>query len=282
MRIVSFAGGVLIFFAVIAGGLYIFKVNASQNSGELINPYVEETTVTATATPTPVPTSIPVVKKSPDFGKLTEEYKDIRLAVVYENMKTGERNTFNGDDEHIAASTTKLIPATYTLRQIEAGKVSFDDKMGSYTVKWQLQQMVNQSNNISWELFYEKFGRSTLQTYARSIGMKNFTISKNTMTAEDMAVLLKKIYKKELLNEENNNYLLSLMQKTEDDSFIPNAKTRPLLRHKNGKLETNVNEAVINTDPDNPFIMAIYSEGNGVWGYAERAKLFHLIIESVM
>jgi beta-lactamase class A len=273
----------LILLLSLVGCFYLYSTYISQKSS-LVSVIIDDETdmsVHAMAISSPSPTAVPVVRNI-SFEKIISDYATIEQSIVYEDLKSGKRVEHNPDTVRIAASTSKLITAAYFLNQIEAGKQTYDQKLGVYPIKFQLEQMVNQSNNVSWEYFYNHLGRQNIQKYAKSIGLNNFDISKNTITAGDMAVLLKKLYRRELLSGENTSYLISLMQKTEDDSFIPDAKKHTMLFHKNGKLEVVVNEAIISTDPEHSFILSIYTDGKDVWGYEKRRELFHAIINAVL
>ncbi|MDQ3239703.1 MAG: class A beta-lactamase-related serine hydrolase [bacterium] len=251
----------------------------------MLNPVVEAGSTlsldSSTSSPIPSPTSTPKISTL-DFTKTLEQYNNIEVSIVYENLKTKERAEINPNIPRIGASTTKLVTAIYILNQIEKGKIKFDDKLGNYNVKFQFQQLINQSNNISWELFLDLGGRNNISNYAKNIGIKDFDISKNTITANDMAHLLKRIYQKELLSEENTQYLISLMKNTEDDTFVSHTKEDLNLFHKNGKLDGVVNEAIIYNKENNPFVLAIYTDGKEVMKYEERRKLFYLIIDVVL
>lgn len=216
------------------------------------------------------------------INTIVTKYPQIKVSISALDLQTGNKFTLDPDKTSIGASTTKLFTASTFLTQIEAGKQNYTKLVGAYDAKFEFEQMVNQSNNDAWVNFYDLLGRKNIEDYAHSVGATNFDISENTLTSTDMLNYLTKLYQNELHSKENTKYLMSLMQNTEDSSFVPVKDTEFKIYHKNGKLEGVVNEAVIAVKDDNAKLIAIYTDGEGVWEYEDRRVLFNDIIKNLL
>ena len=231
----------------------------------------------------PLPTEPPVTLTEQDLQAIIQEYSDIEVSLSAKIVGKDKSWVINNQRENIAASTTKLFTASALLDQIEKKKVTFDQSLGSYDVNFQLKQIVNRSNNDSLLLFYNLLGRSSIQSYIHALGSDHFKINGNTLKATDMTNYLEKLAQGELHTQQNTDLLLSLMQKTHEENFIPKDIEGYELFHKNGQLETVVNEAVIAKGKNQTVVIAIYSEGmNGVWEYKVRQTLFKDLITIIL
>jgi beta-lactamase class A len=188
------------------------------------------------------------------------------IGVAIENVKTGAVTTYGSTGQFEAASTEKVLSAITYYHLVEKGVLSLDDTVGPYPASYQLQQMINQSNNDSWNAINDAVGgNDELQAYARSIGLQ-YNVDGNLMSTKDMAVLLTKLYTGELLNADHTKTLLSYMQHTNDETLIPSVLPSGLtIYHKYGELvdgATNVlHDAAIVTDGSNAYAIVIYSDG---------------------
>lgn len=188
------------------------------------------------------------------------------IGVAIENVKTGEVLTYGSTSQFVAASTEKVLSAITYYHLVEKGALSLDDTVGPYPASYQLQQMINQSNNDSWNAVNDALGgNDELQAYATSIGLR-YNVDGNLMSAKDMAMLLTKLYTGQLLNAEHTKTLLSYMRHTNDETLIPSVLPRGLtIYHKYGELvdgATNVlHDAAIVTDGSNTYSVVVYSDG---------------------
>src|SRR6185369_12047960 len=113
-----------------------------------------------------------------------------------------------------AASTAKLIVASYFLHQVEQGKYTLTQPMAGYTTGFHLQQMINQSNNNSWAAFMAMMGRANEEQFAHQMGWNSFVIATNYLAPTDLADLLQRLKKGELLNPDHTQLLMGYMQHT--------------------------------------------------------------------
>lgn len=252
---------------------------------EPLNPFVSSNAILQTTriiSPLPKQSAPPQNHYQEIFDKYQQKYPDIDISVDLIDLKNNEQYQLNPDNINIGASTTKLFTASAFLSELEKGKYTFKDPLGSFNTKFQLEQMINQSNNNSWQLFYSLLTIQKIESYTHSIGSKNFKISDNTLKASDMTNYLKKLYKNQLHSEGNTNYLLSLMKETNEDSFLPDLPPSYIVYHKNGQLEQVVNEAILAIGKDKTLAIAIYTDGKDKWEYENRSNLFKELVQEIL
>jgi beta-lactamase class A len=201
---------------------------------------------------------------------------------VVKDLESDSKATLNPDVPFMAASTAKLITAARFLSQVGEGKDSLDSKLGSYTAEYQLEQMINRSNNDSWAVLNAKYSLESQQAYAASIGLTNSHFERTESTANDLAVFLEKLYDRQLFNEELSTQLLSYMQETNEESYIPAAlPSVATVYHKYGILGSNVHDAAIIEYKGRRFILVIMSKGSTP-DYAARQDIFQTITKDVL
>ncbi len=160
---------------------------------------------------------------------------DISVSVIDANTSTSYN--FGIQDNYAGASTTKVLTAAAFLSQVEAGTQKLDAPLGNSTARQQIKQMINRSNNESWALLNKAVGYTELEAYAKSIGANSYQWSGNIITAADEALILKKLYKRELINNDHTALLLSYMQNTNNEDMIPVViPTGATFYHKYGQI----------------------------------------------
>lgn len=158
-------------------------------------------------------------------------------------------------DQFHAASVMKLLVATTAFTDIEAGKYPL-----SNLTKGHLQQMINQSNNNSWEYFNQLQGFDHQQEIADSLQLTNVKVWGNFMSGKGVQELLLKLYKGEILSEEHRQLFFSYMQNTETENRIsPAIPAGVNFYHKTGTFEGGVHDAAIVIHPQNPFILVVFT-----------------------
>ena len=188
------------------------------------------------------------------------------IGVAIENVNTGAVTTYGATSQFEAASTEKVLSAATYYHLVEKGVLSLDYTVGPYPASYQLQQMINQSNNDSWNAINDALGgNDELQAYAKLIGL-HYNVDGNLMSPQDMATLLTKLYTGKLLNADHTKALLSYMQNTNDETLISSVLPSGLtIYHKYGELvdgTTNVlHDAAIVTEGSLTYAIVIYSNG---------------------
>ncbi len=200
--------------------------------------------------------------------KLREEKKTQLLATIQTQLVVNEKfgiaifDINNNEsfgiaelEQFHAASVMKTVVATTAFRDIEAGKYSL-----SKTVEYNLQQMINQSNNNSWEYFNQLQSFDHQQEVSDQLGLTNVKIWGNLMSAKGENELLLKLYKGEILTEEHRKLFFSYMQNTETENRIsPAVPSGVNFYHKTGTFQGGVHDAAIVIHPKNPFILTIFT-----------------------
>jgi beta-lactamase class A len=286
MRIIILIAVLSIIGAVIGGLKYIAAKNSPQLA--IADPLIEafdtpEAPIALQEFKQATPATIPTPKSPVEtlFKKYAENYPDIDLAIDVVNLTDNKKYEYNADRINTGASTTKLFTASAFLAQLEKGAYTYEDKLGVYNTKFQLEQLVNQSNNISWDLFNSLLGKKNVENYAHNLGSNTFDFSENTLKARDITNYLTKLYTNKLHSKETSDYVLSLMQKTNDEAFVPKNTNAYKLYHKNGQLEGVVNEAVLLVGNNKTLALGIYTDGNDKWEYEKRAELIKGLIQEI-
>lgn len=191
---------------------------------------------------------------------ILSEADEYRIGLALADVNGGAERTFGDEEAFTAASTAKILTAAAYYHLVENGEASLDRPLGDYDAAFQLKAMVNDSNNDSWLLLMDAVGYPRLIDYAKSVGV-TYDPEQNLLTAADMALVLKKLYAGELLNEDNTEELLSYMQDTNNEDLIPaGSKAGVEVHHKYGELSGELHDAALVTYRGSTFALVIYTE----------------------
>ena len=215
----------------------------------------------------PVPVAAPAdpVATAPDslqdrIDSLLADKAGYRIGVALADVSGDAALTFGDQAAFNAASTAKILTAAAYYSLVEKGEARLDDPLGDYDAAFQLQAMVNQSNNDSWLLLMDAVGYPQLIAYASSIGV-TYDPEENLLTPADMASVLKQLYAGDLLNAENTAELLSYMQDTNNEDLIPAGSQAGIeVFHKYGELDGHLHDAAVLDYRGSSFALVIYTE----------------------
>lgn len=198
-----------------------------------------------------------------DIAAILEEAGNYRVGVALADVAGDATRTFGDETAFFAASTAKIITAAAFYHLVETGEASLDDSLGDYDAAFQIEAMVNDSNNDSWVLLMDAVGHPRLRDYAESIGI-TYDPEENLLTAADMAVVLERLYTGDLLDEDNTARLLGFMQDTNNEELIP-AGSRPevTVHHKYGQVDGELHDAALLSYHESTFALVIYTESAG-------------------
>ncbi len=181
-------------------------------------------------------------------------------AISIIDLNHNEQFGVNENTYFHSASVTKLVTALAALRGVESGKFSLNQPMVVATFQYQFQQMVNQSNNDSWDFFNNLIGFDAQQQVVEDLGLQGIDTTKTQMTSGGTAQFLSKLYQGDLLNKTDRDLLFSYMQNTETENrispAIPNGVT---FYHKTGSFNGELHDAGIVLHPKNPFVIVIFT-----------------------
>ncbi len=145
---------------------------------------------------------------------------NMQIAVSVTDLNTDKAYHYGESDSFIAASTAKLITASLFLHEVEQGNYDLSTTINGNTAQYELQQLIEQSDNDAWVAFNETLGHQELLDWANSIGLSNYDPDTNVLTSDDIALLLAKLYQNKLLNSSDTKLLLSYMKSANETQFI--------------------------------------------------------------
>ncbi|MCX5710582.1 MAG: class A beta-lactamase-related serine hydrolase [Candidatus Omnitrophica bacterium] len=196
-----------------------------------------------------------------------------KAGIVVKDLRTGWKVSFNEDQSFPSASLVKIPIMAASFKAAQEGKINLDDSMilkGSYKVPGSgilknvpagtpvkvsrlMELMVTESDNTAANMLIDLLGFNYINDYSRHLGLEETNLSRKMMdfrhrrrgvenytTPEDMAYILEKIYRKQLLNDGASQECLNLLICQRYNDRLP-AKL-PIgtkVAHKTG-LERNV------------------------------------------
>jgi len=213
--------------------------------------------------------------------KVADAHPDIQLGISFVNLGTGEAASLNGETPFAAASTTKLLSAATYLHEVETGEASLDSLLGPYTAEFQLHQMINQSNNDSWDLVNNAVGFPAEEAYAKENGIGPFVSDENTWTPNGMAAFLQKLYNNQLLSSEHRDLLLSDMKDTNEESYLPASFPTSTVYHKYGYLDTELHDGGIVVSDTATYVVVVFTKGSDESSYTAQTGIFSEVATAI-
>lgn len=269
-------------FAFVLAFVFIFFVFAKVVGAKNTHPDPPKESVSA-AKQAPPKRQVDTSNLEASLAQITSQYPyNTSISVIDLNsgktIQTGDTYPF------IAASTTKILTALVFLTNTEKGTASLTNQLGGMTAKKQLELAINRSDNTAWHLLNDDLGKESLSLYATQHGLTSYDPLDNKITAEDMAKLMAKLYNHELLNKENTELLLSWMQNTSEERFIPAAVPDNITAyHKAGYLKDRVHDVSVIDNGSAPFVLVIYSKTYaGDYDYIAGQELYKQITQQVI
>lgn len=257
----------------------------------------------------------PEMKKEVDLKLQSEiekylEGKDGEYAIyVKDLLPEGKRNVFvNSDQSFEAASLYKVFLMAATFKAINEGQMSLDtqisaklshledvlgsvdygyqnlssDEVVTYTVEECLDRIARVSDNYAAIMLAEKVGWGSLQDIADEIEAKNTSIKTPISTsAEDMGLLLEKIYKGEIVSFDASESIIDLLTTAQINNRIPAKLPKEVkVAHKTGELPQVRNDAGIVFLDGNPYVIVLMSknlkyEDQAIEDLAEVSKIVY-------
>jgi len=218
-----------------------------------------------------------------DLTKIIKKYPyDSSVSVV--DLNSGTLVQAGDSYPFVAASTTKLLTALLYFNNVEAGQLGLNDDISGKPAKEQLELMINKSDNNAWASLNNELSKQSLEAYAHKNGFQSYNAEKNTINSNDMAQLLAKLYNKQLINSDHTSLLLSWMQNTSEETFIPPAVPKEnKLYHKAGYLNDRIHDAAIIDNGSAPFVLVIYSKSySATYDASIGKKLFNQVTSNVI
>lgn len=272
------AGALLVIVSLVMVGLHLF----GDNRLSLITS--DRQKVSATTISPLVLSAIQESQMATAINSAINADRQMDIGVAIQDLNNGKLYAYGLTNPFIAASVGKLITANLYLHDVEMGKYSLSKHLSYGTAKYELQQMIEQSDNQAWEDFNTLLTHTNLKTYAASIGISNYDPHQNTLTSGDIALLLGKFYKGQLLNQGDTALLLSYMHQANETAYIV-ASVPPGVKvyHKAGWLDDRVNDAAVIDNGRHPYVLVIFSKQmSGNYDSANGQQLFAAITKATL
>jgi len=164
-----------------------------------------------------------------------------------------------------AASVSKVLTAVVLLDKVDKGEIKLSDPMGAYNIGFQLEKMINISNQPSWDHIDAKLGIDQQTVFAKErLGLSGVDMRNNLMAVKDVTLLLAKLASGEILSETSRGRLFSYMQNTESEDFFSPAfkEAKVPFYHKTGKYLGEGHDVAIVKHKKNPFVLVIFSNNS--------------------
>ncbi|MBI4668077.1 MAG: serine hydrolase [Elusimicrobia bacterium] len=214
-----------------------------------------------------------------------------RISVYLKDLHTTREWAHQPDQFMPSASLIKVPIAAAVLQKVESSEISLDEqieltrkdrKSGSGRLKWQksgarfsvaelLFYLITESDNTAMQILVNRFGLDYFQDTFAKLGLiatniendglrlsSRPVLKENYTTAREMAELLEKIYKGELISREASQSLMELMKHLKHKERL--AKTLPQgwrIAHKTGLLRHACHDAGIVFSPSGDYVLVV-------------------------
>ena len=191
-------------------------------------------------------------------------HSQYQVGVALMDTVGGQLHQYGVGEPFQAASTAKVLTAAAYYSLVEDGSASLEDELGDFTSGFQIEAMIQDSNNDSWSLLMDAVGLARLSEYAASLDI-TYDPEVNTLSTADMAHLLAELSEGRLLNQEHTAQLLSYMQDTNFEDLIPAAVPAGVtVFHKYGLLDDELHDAAILSTSAGSYVLVVYTKGAGL------------------
>jgi beta-lactamase class A len=212
---------------------------------------------------------------------------NLEIGVSVIDITTGVRYDYGlGDTQYIAASTTKLLSAALFLHDVEQGQASLNQPLGGSTAQTEMRKMITISDDNAWLDFNTLLGHPALNAYAQSLGMNSYDPDNNTITPDDLAVFLARLYQGKLLNSQHTSLLLGYMSNADYPQYIGGVIPSGVkFYHKIGYLNDRIMDAAIIDNGKRPYVLVIFTKnpsGAAYYNQSTGRQVFHTITTTTL
>jgi beta-lactamase class A len=209
---------------------------------------------------------------------VADKSADVGIAAL--DLNTGETVSIKGDTPFPMASTVKVAIAALYLWQVDHGQKTLDDTISGVPVRTLMSRMIIRSDNHAADtLLADVGGPHALHQWLHQNGVTGLRVDRtiaellrdkrdlwdrrDSSTPVGMVLLLKRIYKSELIRPESRNYLLDLMARCQTGKnrmkgLLPGVP----VEHKTGTLDGLADDVGFITMPDGHRVaVAIFARG---------------------
>lgn len=228
------------------------KLSFSKVDFEKINPFKEET-VFVGGKGTKID-QIKIEKIKSEFKEMTDGYSGVYAFYIYD-LEGSYYYGVNHQDVMQAASMIKLPLMATVYLESEKGNIEISDYMED------LRAMGNRSDNKAYLNTLSKIGRDKVIQTIGNLGMSKTSLDENKTSAEDIGLFFKKLYKYEILNQENSLEFISLLEDTIFNDWLRRGIPEEIrVSHKYARELRSVSDGGIIFDKK-PFVLVIMTDG---------------------
>ena len=282
-------------FLLIVFGVLVFVLSniSTENKKTVFISKENSPDRTTSITPTPTLYQEGALKKV-----VEEQMKGAKgkYAIVVKNLRTGESYASLEHEKFESASLYKLWIMAVSFERINKGdlrkeQVLTDDiaKLNetfkiaseaaeltegtvSFTVENALRQMITLSDNYAALLLSKTIRLSSVTEFLKRNSFRESKIGQPPQTtAFDIALFYEKLYRGELADQKDTNYMLALLKAQKLNNKIPRFLPEgTIVAHKTGELGTFSHDAGIVFGEENDYLIVVLSESNAPGGAEER------------
>ena len=218
-------------------------------------------------------------------------------SVYIKNLKNGESYAKEETKSYQAGSLYKLWLLGPVFNLINSEKLALSDELSDnvgnlnrkygvdsaltelpetdtigMTVNDAITQMITISHNYAAMLLLDKLGRTTINSYIKSIGLiDSGLLDLPYTTALDTSLFFEKLYKGEILDEVSSSKMLEILkQQTFNDGLPKYLPKNVVVAHKTGDIDMFKHDCGIVFSPKSDYIICILSESEFPSGAQER------------
>jgi beta-lactamase class A len=189
------------------------------------------------------------------------DYSGLDISISLTDLSSGREYHYGETASFAAASVSKLLTASLYLHQVEQGQRSLDDAVADATAAQQLEKLIVDSDNAAWTALNAELIQERLQSYAQAEGLSSYEATTNTLTSDDVAHLLGKLYRNQLLNTSHTKLLMSYMARaSQRDYIVAAAPSQAQVYHKAGWLDDRLHDAAIIDDGHHAYALVIFTK----------------------
>ena len=213
------------------------------------------------------------------------------VAVVYQNLTTGEGFSIEGERVFPSASTIKLVIMATLLEQVKAEKRALTDTLTltaamhtggdgvlkemepghTFTLKELLTFMIIVSDNMATNIFIDLLGMDAINAEAQKLGLAKASLGRHMMDgaakkaghdnyicAADMAKILTMIYKQSFVSPELDAVALDILKRQQQSGRLQLYLPEELVvAHKCGDLDFLEHDGGILFAEKGPYVLVV-------------------------
>jgi len=240
-------------------------------------------------------------KMTDQLGKAAAKFPG-RMGIYLKDLNSGLEWTYHADEIYPSASLVKLPIMISLCKKISDGEIKLDEELvlsrnkkrgGSGRLRWLrngtkltvrqlMEKMIIDSDNTATRMLIDDLGFDYLQSQFTAIGLEKTNISEEGMslattgvkkenytTPREMAMMLEKIYRGEMIDKEYSDLMLDILKRTRHRTrFVKVLPKNWELAHKTGMLRYSCHDAGIFFSPKGDYVLTVLTWKSPDYHYA--------------